>query len=351
MKILAIHDGGSGCAYYRINLPLTELAKHEGFEVTWRRISGSLCENPPPVFCHGDTEGQDVVVGQRFYKHDTLPTWRRCNSPVQRAVYELDDDLFSVTRENTAAYGTFSQKSVQEAVRMHFEYANLLTVTSEYLGEALQKASGIDIPYTVLPNFIPEFVLYLPHDNREGRLRLGWSGGSSHLNDLKVAAEQVRRFIKRNSPWDLFVSGTDFRGVLKTPADRAFHVPWIHVVDRTELYYRTLDFDIGICPLLDTPFARSKSYIKALEYAARGIPTIASDVGPYREFIEHGKTGFLVKYEHEWLKYLEILANDAALREKMGASAKEKAHEYTIEGNYGLWADAYTRLFSPTLGV
>jgi len=348
---LAVHDGGSACAWYRMLVPLAELEKHEGFDVTWRRISGSLCENPPPIFCYGDQDGQDVVVGQRFYKPDTLSVWRRCNNPVQRTVYELDDDLFTVNRDNLAAFDTFSDPAVQEAVRMHFEYTNTLTVTSEYLGEALREASGVDVPYTVLPNFLPEFVLDLPHDNREGRLRLGWSGGSSHLNDIKIAGEQVRRFIKRNPDWDLFISGTDFRAVVKTPAERTFHIPWIHVVDWPELYYRTIDFDIGICPLLDTPFARSKSPIKPLEYAARGIPAIASDVGPYREFIEHGETGFLVKYEHEWLKYLEILANDPDLRDRMGMNAWSKAQAYTIEDNYSLWADAYSGLFPPKLEI
>jgi hypothetical protein len=67
-----------------------------------------------------------------------------------------------------------------------------------------------------------------------------------------------------------------------------------------------------------TVFASSKSYIKALEYAALGIPVIASDAEPYRDFVVHGVTGFLVRRDHEWLSYLRELASDDGLRQSMG---------------------------------
>jgi glycosyltransferase involved in cell wall biosynthesis len=111
------------------------------------------------------------------------------------------------------------------------------------------------------------------------------------------------------------------------------------------MFYRTIDFDIGICPLLDTQFSRSKSHIKALEYMARGMPVVASDVEPYRRFIKHGENGFLVKYDHEWLRYLSELAGSTDLRLKMGAAAKAYAAEFTIEKNYMKWVDAYKMLY------
>jgi glycosyltransferase involved in cell wall biosynthesis len=72
---------------------------------------------------------------------------------------------------------------------------------------------------------------------------------------------------------------------------------------------------------------------------------IASDVGPYRDFITDGETGFLIRYEHEWLKRMSELASDSALRERMGAAARARAREHTIEGNWGLWEKAYADLF------
>jgi glycosyltransferase involved in cell wall biosynthesis len=58
-------------------------------------------------------------------------------------------------------------------------------------------------------------------------------------------------------------------------------------------YLRTIDFDfdIGLSPLRDTQFARSKSPLKALEYGALGIPVVAANVEPYASFVRHGETG------------------------------------------------------------
>jgi glycosyltransferase involved in cell wall biosynthesis len=91
-------------------------------------------------------------------------------------------------------------------------------------------------------------------------------------------------------------------------------------------------------------FNRSKSHIKALEYAALGIPVIASDEAPYRDFVVDGVTGFLVRHDHEWALRLRDLVNDAAMRESMGAKAREHARQFSIKEGWKLWEQAYRTL-------
>jgi hypothetical protein len=57
-----------------------------------------------------------------------------------------------------------------------------------------------------------------------------------------------------------------------------------------------------------------------------------------------GVTGWLVRHEHEWGKRLYELANDAAMREQMGAAAKERARGWVIQDGWKRWADAYRTL-------
>src|SRR3546814_14721972 len=64
-------------------------------------------------------------------------------------------------------------------------------------------------------------------------------------------------------------------------------------VPTPEEFFRSIDYAVGVAPLSDTTFNRSKSDIKFLELAALGIPTIASDVAPYRS-IRHGETGLQI---------------------------------------------------------
>jgi hypothetical protein len=86
------------------------------------------------------------------------------------------------------------------------------------------------------------------------------------------------------------------------------------------------------------------SAIKAQELGALGIPVIASDVEAYRGYVVDGVTGFLVSTPKQWRARLRELAGDEALRESMGAKARELARQHTIEGNWQRWADAYTPL-------
>jgi glycosyltransferase involved in cell wall biosynthesis len=89
------------------------------------------------------------------------------------------------------------------------------------------------------------------------------------------------------------------------------------------------DLDIGIMPLPDSEWERGKCGLKALQYMALGIPTVASPVGVNREIIRHGQNGFLASSETEWRSALERLLDDAALRERMGAAGRT-----TVESGY-----------------
>lgn len=349
MKILASHDGGSGCAWYRMIMPLQAVHDLSGGEVTvtFRSGGGKLMKNPHPMVKIADADEVDVVVSQRASSYEGLGLWRRWgSSPYRRTVYENDDDVFSITRENTDAYHAYAEgTTVREATLRYCRTANLVTTTTPHLADRFREMLDNRVPVEAIPNYIPSWVLDLPRDPADRRLRIGYAGGSSHRRDIHMAIPSVRRFMQRFPEWDLYINGVDYRDKFRCPPERSFHIPWIHVTDEPKVYYRAVDFDIGICPLLSTQFSRSKSWVKALEYFARGIPVVASDVEPYRRFIDHGVNGFLAKTDHEWLKYLSELAADPVLRMQMGSAGREKARENTIEGHYGEWVNAYKMLF------
>jgi glycosyltransferase involved in cell wall biosynthesis len=328
MRVFAGHDG-SGCAWYRVILPLTELGRH-GHDVTLV----SADQSAGPGITVSQAAGHDIVVAQRWDSHGGMGAWRRMAAR-SRLVYEVDDDVWAVEPVNWAAYCRYSRADAQDAVAHSAQVANLVTVTTEPLAQVMREHNP---RVAILPNFIPAWVCDLPRRERE-RPVIGWSGGASHGRDIGVIAAPLRRFLDRFPGWDAHLGGVDYRPTIRHP--RTGFTPWIHVVTDPEGFYSSVDFDIGLAPLYPTVFARSKSHIKALEYAARGIPVIATDAEPYRDFVLHGVTGFLVKRDHEWLKYMSELAADDGLRESMGAKAREVARAHTIETGYKLWEDAY----------
>ena len=93
--------------------------------------------------------------------------------------------------------------------------------------------------------------------------------------------------------------------------------------------------DIGVLP-------GSNEYgqpMKVVEYAAAGLPSIAPDLAPVREVLQHGCTGLLFPPgdTRALSEAIAQLANDAPLRARLGGAARESVREST-------WAESATRM-------
>lgn len=318
LSAFGFHDGHA-CGYYRVLLPFAQLAA-QGHPVDVNHGYDERCED------------YRIIVGQRVGKPEALPIWRRLVAR-HKLVYETDDDVFTIDPSNSMAFLAHSPEVV-DAVEFAASAAHLVTVSTEPLAEVMRRYNDNVV---VLPNHIEGALLDIERPRRD-RVTVGWAGGDSHVRDFDMVAPRLRRFLDRNPRVDFHNIGTNYLRVFKIPGR---HTPWsADIFD----YYRSIDFDIGIAPLADTPFNRSKSWIKALEYAALGIPVIASDTEPYRPFVVDGETGWLVRSDHEWGKRLYELANDEAMRTEMGAAAKRRAAEWTIQRGWTRWEAAYRTL-------
>jgi len=322
VRVYAFHDQ-SGCGEYRVKVPLGAMAEHGGHDV--RMVLGSNVE-------HAEMRDYELIVGQRMDKHAALPEWRRMRSH-SRLVYEIDDDVFSVDPVNAMAYVTFSRADVQDAVAHAAEVADLVTVTTPTLAEVMRRHNPNVV---VLPNYVPDYILDTERPKRD-KVVIGWAGGASHGSDLQMIAAQLRRVIDRNDV-ETHLVGTDYEDTIGRPCRFTKWDPDLAT------YYSNIDFDIGLAPLTTSVFNRSKSHIKALEYAALGIPVVATDLETYRDFVVDGVTGWLVKREHEWFKRVHALVNDEAMRTEMAANARSLASKWTITNGWKQWEDAYQKL-------
>ena len=82
--------------------------------------------------------------------------------------------------------------------------------------------------------------------------------------------------------------------------------------------------DINLAPLEDNLFNAAKSENKWMEAALVKVPTIASEVGAFKEIIKHGKDGVLCSNSTEWLEMLEKLILDGDYRRIIGQEAYER---------------------------
>lgn len=303
----------SGAGYQRIVLPFDQLNAN-----SWlARYYGAA-----------EMSAYQVVVAQRLSDPDYVENWRELGRR-HALVYETDDNVFA--QEGHAVY---QREDVQQAVRDAADAADLVTVSTPALAEVMTRECSSRV--TVLPNFIPAYLLEMTRPQRE-QLTVGWAGSFSHEADFAMIAPILREFAGQVS---LHLVGTDFRSLLGCSA-RFSHDwnTWEH-----ERYYQLIDFDVGVAPLTGSVFNASRSHLKALEYAALGIPVIASDCEPYRYFVQDGVTGFLVRTDAQWRDRLRLLTADVELRTSMGLAAKKLAGSWTIESNWNRWDDAYRSL-------
>jgi glycosyltransferase involved in cell wall biosynthesis len=195
---------------------------------------------------------------------------------------------------------------------------------------------GITKPMYVIPNmndvkFWKQKVKPVWDDKK---ITIGYAGSNSHQDDLQMVMPAIANLMKKypNLHFQLLGSiekdliPTYFKGFTKESMNR------IEVGAAESVFYEypawlgQQAWDIGIAPLVDTPFTRCKSHIKWLEYSMFKIPVVASRVYPYfmpirnLKTIEDGVTGLLVR-SHEWESKLEKLILDPKLRKTLGENA------------------------------
>jgi hypothetical protein len=92
-------------------------------------------------------------------------------------------------------------------------------------------------------------------------------------------------------------------------------------------------YDIGLAPMKNDLFHKSKTNNKFREYSACWIAGIYSDVDIYSNCVVDGKTGLLVSNEDgSWYQALTRLLSDANLRQSIQNSARNSVEqEYALD--------------------
>jgi glycosyltransferase involved in cell wall biosynthesis len=110
----------------------------------------------------------------------------------------------------------------------------------------------------------------------------------------------------------------------KTEGNVHYH-SFVSDYDRFLRLFSQSNFDIGLAPLPNDLFHRSKTNIKFRDYGVCRIAGIYSNVDVYSDCVTDGETGLLVENESEaWYEAMVRLIEDDPLREKI----KRQAHEY-----------------------
>lgn len=327
IKVFGWYVNRAGAGQDRIIRPMKELDKLDD----WEAVSGD-------TFSVGEMMDYDLVVAQQISHRGALTTWKYlCDPDAPASVYETDDNILAVENTNYGAYEFFGNPIIQQFMKTAMWYADAITTPSIPLGEILAEFNN---KVYHIPTYLPERLLQSPRQPNKNVVVI-YGAGSTHWVDAQRAAPFLEKFFGSHPNYIFRNYGQDFRGIINV--DNYDYRAW---EDDRESYVENLRGDIGLCLLADTEFNRCKTAIKAVEYAFRGIPTIADNVTPYKEYIIDGETGFLVNSPDEWLEALETLASNPDLRYKMGMKAYQYAQEQTMELNINKYTETYKHIIA-----
>ena len=323
LKIAAYAPSSSACGYYRILIPLSYLSRYKLADKV--RIFGSLSGSE-------NIDDYDVVITQRETRPTIREDLRKLRLLKKTIILDTDDMLECVHPSNPAYQFYYPGSPHLENYLWALKNSDALTVTTHELRKNYEHTTD---SIFVLPNYLDFEMREWPrmHGVNQDRLRIGWSGSSSHLKDLTIIGPVLKSILSkyRNVVYVHFAHEDLFKFLLKQyslPEDRAIIIP---PVDFEKYPQQLANFDIGLCPLANSEFNRCKSDLKPKEYGACGIPFVASNVAPYARYAEEGKDGFLATSEVDWIERISQLIEDAKLRTRMAYYAFQK-----VRSNYGM---------------
>jgi glycosyltransferase involved in cell wall biosynthesis len=207
------------------------------------------------------------------------------------------------------------QRDFQRTVKL----ADLVIAGNKYLAEL---ARSFNNNVEILPTGLDLAVYNIqPTPNNDGKIRLVWIGSKATLPYLKGIKPALEEIGSRFDNIILRIICDEFFDLQNMEVEKC---PWTHQTEVVNL----VSSDIGLAPLPDNPFTRGKCGFKILQYAAAGLPTVASPVGVNSKIITHGSNSFFAATHREWVDCLSHLIQNVALRRQMGLKARQSIQSF-----------------------
>ena len=258
----------------------------------------------------------DVLIINNLCDEDILPIIRKRKAAGKLTIYEISDDLSDIP----PAYGQIRDVYLRSKNLLLMKRLANYCDALQFCSHELQRKFGyLNATSAVFPNQmleIPSERKTRPSEN----VTVGWGGSLGHLKDMESISKALIEWVMSRENVRLHLMCPDEIWALfdRLPRDRISRSPTGSLQD----YYRFVSqLDIGIAPLEDSDFNRSRSDVKFLEYAAHTVAPVVQARGPYLMSVQSGKTGLLFNSADELISILDRLAYDASARAGLAAAA------------------------------
>jgi glycosyltransferase involved in cell wall biosynthesis len=280
----------------------------------------------------------DSIPFQEFSRCDLVHCYRRLDrlgdlhalSEAGVAIsFDNDDDLAAIDTVKTGRIEEYRfYKGVFREILKASRLADLTTTPSELLAERYRSAGASDV--VVIGNHLERGLAGFGSRAKHKGVVIGWVAGLEHTVELKRIPfiPALKRLLETHSDLRILTVGVR----LPLSSERYEHIPQVNFQD---LLKTVGQMDIGLAPLSDTPFNRSRSNVKLKEYGACGVPWLASPVGPYLGLGE--REGGLLVDDEDWFAALDGLVRNSRMRKRLSKRALRWGKGQTINHYAKVW--------------
>lgn len=251
-----------------------------------------------------------------------LPSWLESLAlpKATRYLVDYDDAIFHRYDLHT---NPLVRRMLGQKIDGLMRRASMVVVGNEYLRDHAIAAGAEQVE--ILPTVVDTARYQPEYNTRHEAVAIGWIGSPSTQSYLQIVLGAISRLQQMGKPIRLIVVGGNLPVSDNLPI---VNLQWSEAGEVGMIQ----SFDVGIMPLLDSPWERGKCGYKLIQYMACGKPVVASPVGVNRKIVEHGANGFLAGNEDEWVSYLLRLIEDPILRTEMGKKGRSRVEsEFSLE--------------------
>ncbi len=236
-------------------------------------------------------------------------------------IVDYDDAIFHQYDQHQ---WTWVRKVLGQKCDKVMRAAQCVVAGNRYLGQRAQCAGARNI--VIVPTVVSQKVFF-PANPQNPVPVIGWIGSKSTASYLEKLRPTLQK-LALHYQFKFQVIGA----TVDWPEFPVEIIPW----NEKEESRLVQGLDIGVMPLLDSPWEQGKCGFKLIQYMACGKPVVADPVGVNSEIVQHGVNGYLISESWNWYQALEALLVSADQRLKMG----QQSHKMFLQ-NYSLekWQD------------
>ncbi len=224
-------------------------------------------------------------------------------------VFDLDDYLPALPA-NAAARDALPA-DIEAALRSTVAQVDRLIVASDVMAES---CAGMHHDIRVLPTWLApaQWGALSSRRNAGKKPRIGWVGDASSVADLEIIHKLVGQ-LADSVEWIFY----GYCPPSLRPAVSEFHAAVSPLQFPQKL--ASLNLDLALLPLADTPWNRNISPVKLLEFGACGVPVICSDIISLRNAFTATRVENRARH---WRDAVDMHLHDLAATHRLGDALK-----------------------------